>query len=190
MARDGRSTRRWLWSNVPVPEPHLAALAVALVGEAVTRCIARRHAPARSSRHARRLTVARLLGVTLLSAGAALGAASVRTAGEVDVARPGRLLTGGVYARTRNPMYLAWHLGYLGLALLTGSRWMLLAAAPMLYGTHRVIRREEEWLRARFGPDFDRYAEGVPRYASASPSAPSSSRAVDASAPPSSSASS
>ncbi len=162
MTRNSRSDRRRLWSNVPVPEPHLAALTVALAGETVAELIARRRA--RPSRHARRLTGARLLGVALLSAGTALGVVSVRAAGAVDVARPGELLTGGVYALTRNPMYLAWHLGYVGLALLTRSRWMLAGAGPVLYATHRIIRGEEEHLRTQFGVDFDRYTERVPRY--------------------------
>ena len=47
-----------------------------------------------------------------------LGAWAVRAAAGVDLERPNQLVDSGPYAHSRNPMYLAWTLGYVGIARL------------------------------------------------------------------------
>ena len=77
---------------------------------------------------------------------------------------PERLVTDGVYARTRNPMYLG-HLVFLtGLALLTRSpvAVALLGALGPWYGTR--VAADERRLQQAFGEEFTRYAEQVPRW--------------------------
>jgi protein-S-isoprenylcysteine O-methyltransferase Ste14 len=85
---------------------------------------------------------------------------------EVSPHRPSKALaTGGIYAYTRNPLYLAITLVYLGIAAATDDLWLLSLAVPLLivirYG---VIAREERYLRVRFGEEYRQYQERVRRW--------------------------
>ncbi len=78
---------------------------------------------------------------------------------------PARLVTGGVFGLSRNPIYLGDTL------ILTGAilAWGVLLALPLapafaaLIG-HRFIRGEEARLRAAFGAEFDAYAARTRRW--------------------------
>jgi protein-S-isoprenylcysteine O-methyltransferase Ste14 len=75
------------------------------------------------------------------------------------------LTTGGIYKRTRNPMYQAFLLFVLGFAFAFGSDWMFLALPfAMLVMHFGVVRREEHYLAARFGDAYRDYCARVPRY--------------------------
>jgi protein-S-isoprenylcysteine O-methyltransferase Ste14 len=75
------------------------------------------------------------------------------------------LVTGGVFRRTRNPMYLSLTLVTLGLGAVTANPWlMLLAPALLLYLQERVIKREEAYLTARFGSRYIAYMRKVRRW--------------------------
>jgi protein-S-isoprenylcysteine O-methyltransferase Ste14 len=71
--------------------------------------------------------------------------------------RAERLVTDGMYALCRHPVYAAWVWLILpGLGLLMDS-WLLLSAAVVMYVVTKIcIRREEASLEAQFG---DRYLE-------------------------------
>jgi protein-S-isoprenylcysteine O-methyltransferase Ste14 len=75
------------------------------------------------------------------------------------------IVTVGVYAYTRNPMYLAMTLAYIGIAIAADSVIALLLLVPLLivlyYG---VILREERYLEAKFGQDYRRYRHRVRRW--------------------------
>ncbi len=75
---------------------------------------------------------------------------------------PGRLLTGGIYARLRHPRYLSVILGVFGWACLINypAIWILaVAVAPAFY---LVILIEERELRERFGDEYEAYMRAVP----------------------------
>ena len=74
------------------------------------------------------------------------------------------LVRGGVFERTRNPMYLALTLVTLGLGVATANPWLvLLAPALLLYLQERVVKREEAYLTERFGAAVYRlHAQGPP----------------------------
>jgi protein-S-isoprenylcysteine O-methyltransferase Ste14 len=75
------------------------------------------------------------------------------------------LVTEGIYAFVRNPMYLGLGLGILTIALALASDWMILMLVPFALVMHfGVVLREERYLEARFGDDYRRYRERVPRY--------------------------
>jgi protein-S-isoprenylcysteine O-methyltransferase Ste14 len=71
----------------------------------------------------------------------------------------------GIYARTRNPMYLGMALGLLASALALGSALALLPLVIFLvYMTRFQIEPEEHFLRAKFGANYDTYCNTVRRW--------------------------
>ena len=75
------------------------------------------------------------------------------------------LVRGGVFERTRNPMYLALTLVTLGLGVATANPWLiLLAPALLLYLQERVVKREEAYLTERFGSAYIGYMRKVRRW--------------------------
>lgn len=140
------------WSNVPIPEAHVAAIVAGAGMQAVLPI---------------RLPIggpAGWLAATLVAGGAGLAAWAVASAGGADVERESELVTDGPYALTRNPMYLGWSAGVLGLALATRSAWMLIAWALAVRALDREIDAEEARLSSRFGGEYATYRARVPRY--------------------------
>jgi protein-S-isoprenylcysteine O-methyltransferase Ste14 len=75
------------------------------------------------------------------------------------------LVTSGVYAWTRNPMYLGLSLLLLGWAINLGTLTPLVLAplfVPLI--RHVQVRPEEQALQARFGQDYARYCQSVNRW--------------------------
>jgi len=69
------------------------------------------------------------------------------------------------YSFTRNPMYLAMALVYIGIALFFNSLWPFLLLPLVLLVMHRgVIEREERYLEQKFGSDYVDYRSRVPRW--------------------------
>lgn len=76
-----------------------------------------------------------------------------------------KLVTTGIYARTRNPMYLGLLVVYAGLAILFRSPWADLLFLPLALIFDRVIiKREEDYLSRHFGPDYKLYKRRVRRW--------------------------
>ncbi len=76
---------------------------------------------------------------------------------------PGKLLNEGIYARVRHPRYLGVMLGGTGMACIANyqATWVVMAAlVPVVYLLTVIEERE---LRVRFGEQYTRYAEQVPR---------------------------
>ena len=75
------------------------------------------------------------------------------------------LVVSGPFRVSRNPLYVALTLMYIGLALLANALWVLLLAAPVLVLLHYgVVRREERYLEAKFGESYREYRSRVRRY--------------------------
>jgi protein-S-isoprenylcysteine O-methyltransferase Ste14 len=75
------------------------------------------------------------------------------------------IVSDGVYALSRNPIYLAFTLFYLGAAFLFGSVWMVALLAPvLLVMRYAVIAREEKYLEEKFGAPYDEYKRRVRRW--------------------------
>jgi protein-S-isoprenylcysteine O-methyltransferase Ste14 len=88
----------------------------------------------------------------------------VRAAAGIDLERPNQLVQSGPYAYGRNPMYVAWTLGYVGVALVAGIAWPLLLLPVVLVLTQVVVMREERFLERRFGAAYRNYEASVRRY--------------------------
>jgi protein-S-isoprenylcysteine O-methyltransferase Ste14 len=71
----------------------------------------------------------------------------------------------GPYRFTRNPLYLAMTLGYLGTALAFGQWWAVALLPLVLLALHPlVIVREERYLQDKFGETYGAYRARVPRW--------------------------
>jgi len=117
-----------------------------------------------------RFPLALCLGIALFTAGAWLGIWGERTmkkAGtNVNPLRPATaLVTSGPFRFSRNPLYLAMVLLYLGLALAVNSLWPLVLLIPLLVVLHYgVILREERYLESKFGDAYRDYRAAVRRW--------------------------
>jgi len=116
----------------------------------------------------RRLTAA--LGASLVVVAIALFSYSVakfRAAGTpVPARKPTTVIVRmGPYRFSRNPIYLAFSLFQLGVAMWVNSLWLLatLVAAVMLIH-YVVIPREERYLERRFGAQYLNYKASVRRW--------------------------
>ncbi|EJW09674.1 hypothetical protein A33M_1047 [Rhodovulum sp. PH10] len=75
------------------------------------------------------------------------------------------LVTDGLYARMRNPMYVGLGLAMLGIAFAFGSDWLLLLLIPAALVLHYgVVLREERYLERKFGDAYRVYKTRVARY--------------------------
>lgn len=78
---------------------------------------------------------------------------------------PDRLVTGGVYAYSRNPMYVGVLLVILGQALRQRSMAIVWWGVGMWIGFHnRVIEYEEPHLREIYGEEYEQYCAETPRW--------------------------
>jgi len=75
------------------------------------------------------------------------------------------LVTGGLYSHCRNPMYVGNFFLLLGLALAANSWVFALVGVPLSLGMHKaIVAAEENFLRTKFGPQFDDYCARVNRW--------------------------
>ena len=75
------------------------------------------------------------------------------------------IVTSSVYGYSRNPIYLAMTLLYIGAALLLDSLWALLLVIPIFFLINvGVILREENYLTRKFGNEYLHYKARVRRW--------------------------
>ena len=82
----------------------------------------------------------------------------------IDVDRPDQLVTTGVFAWSRNPIYVALFLVLVG-QFLVFPNWVpavYLVAGSWLF--HRQVLREEEFMRRQYGDEYAQYCQRVRRY--------------------------
>lgn len=82
----------------------------------------------------------------------------------IDVENPDRLVTSGIFARSRNPIYVGLFLVLAG-QFLVFPNWVLLVylfAGTWLF--HRQVLREEEFMRRQYGEEYEAYCRRVRRY--------------------------
>ena len=80
---------------------------------------------------------------------------------------PQRLVVVGFYRYVRNPMYVGFAAGWIGLWVVFGQANLaaILAVAAVAVGVHLfVVFYEEPTLRRKFGPDYETYRRNVRRW--------------------------
>ena len=145
---------RFRWSNLPLPEGHVLLL---VLGVAV---------------HTRLpLTLFELpwlkqvVGWPLLLLGGLLADWAVVTVKDIDISRPTRIIDTGPYRFSRNPMYVAWTMMYVGATALVNTWWLLLFLPLLIAFTHYFgVLREEQQLEQSFGQEYRQYCDRVRRY--------------------------
>jgi protein-S-isoprenylcysteine O-methyltransferase Ste14 len=82
----------------------------------------------------------------------------------IDTQHPGSLVTGGVFAFSRNPIFLSIDMYFIGAFLLNGTVFFLAAAVLAVAGMHYQILQEEEHLRKQYGEAYRAYCATTGRY--------------------------
>ena len=83
-----------------------------------------------------------------------------------DPGRPtSQLITTGVFARSRNPLYLGGISIVVGIALALNLPWLLVLLLPALVGCHYIlVVPEERYLARSFGAEYRTYVTSVRRW--------------------------
>ena len=70
----------------------------------------------------------------------------------------------GLYRISRNPMYVAYFIYFLGCVLLTQSLLLLAILIIFQISAHWIILSEERWCIKKFGEEYKNYMNEVRRY--------------------------
>lgn len=100
-------------------------------------------------------------GIALYTFGTILLAISV-----VNFAVPSKngINQNGLYRLSRNPMYVAYFIFFIGCALLSQSLLLLALVLIFQISAHWMIRSEERWCAEQFGEEYIQYMKKVGRY--------------------------
>jgi len=110
------------------------------------------------------------LGLLLACGGQAL---RIGTIGYTHIVRGGKgrrvytegLVTSGLFATSRNPLYLGNLLIDAGLLVVWNNQWVYVVGLPFFVFLYRaIVAAEEEFLRAKLGFAFERYRHDVRRW--------------------------
>ncbi|ELY68107.1 methyltransferase family protein [Natrinema versiforme] len=104
-------------------------------------------------------------GAVLFVAGYAVAIAAGLDLGvEETKGLAGDLRTGGWYRYSRNPQYVGYIVATVGFALVANSAPVAVVCAIYLGWWLSLPFAEEPWLRERYGEEYERYVERVPRF--------------------------
>jgi protein-S-isoprenylcysteine O-methyltransferase Ste14 len=82
----------------------------------------------------------------------------------IDEEHAGKLVTTGIYSRSRNPMYTSLYALFFGIFLIFPNFGALFVLVMVSFTFHFQIENEEAFCRKRYGKDYIRYCEKVRRY--------------------------
>lgn len=111
-----------------------------------------------------------VLGIVVALAGQGLralviGLAYIRRGGRNRQVSADELVKEGVFAHSRNPLYLGNLLGLIGLLIIHNTPAGYLVGLPFyLLAYLSIVGAEEEYLGRRFGEEYLRYCREVPRF--------------------------
>lgn len=111
----------------------------------------------------------KLLGIAIEIAGLCIYAVALRDMGiswrlGIDRAKPGPLVTNGIYSRIRHPIYVSLDMLFVGTFLVLGNAVLLGIAIVMALLLHAIMHREEQYLAQQYGAAYLDYCSSVGRY--------------------------
>ena len=109
-----------------------------------------------------------IIGVVLIVLGVAIRLAGVSAAGTVTRRRSRtvqRLVTYGIFAWMRNPLYVGNFLIWMGFAVISGVLWFIPVAIVLFAVEYTlIVRYEEGVLESIFGEEYLSYKSRTPRW--------------------------
>jgi len=82
----------------------------------------------------------------------------------IDRRTAGQLVSGGIFAISRNPIYVAFDFIFIGVFLMNGTWFFLIFALLAILAVHSQTLREEKFLTQRYGDAYEQYRQKTPRY--------------------------
>lgn len=82
----------------------------------------------------------------------------------IDADHPDKLITTGVFAFSRNPIYVAFAFILLGQFLIFPNFILLVYLGAAVWLFHRQVLREEDYLKKHYGQEYSEYCNRVRRY--------------------------
>lgn len=112
---------------------------------------------------------AKVVGVALVTLGLILFALAFISFGDswrvgFDVKTPGVLVTTGIFAVSRNPIYVFLDIWYIGIFLINGTLIFLIFAVLVVAVLHWQILQEESFLLKLYGQPYQNYCARTGRY--------------------------
>jgi protein-S-isoprenylcysteine O-methyltransferase Ste14 len=110
-----------------------------------------------------------IAGIALVMAGGAVFILALISFGAswrvgIDAKTPGGLVTTGMFALSRNPIFVFLDLYAFGTFLINGTIGFLLFALILAAGIHYQILQEESFLRRTYGTAYQDYSSRTARY--------------------------
>jgi protein-S-isoprenylcysteine O-methyltransferase Ste14 len=111
-----------------------------------------------------------VIGLAVAAAGQTLravviGLAYIVRGGKGKKIHADHLVQDGIFAHSRNPLYVGNMMVFLGLFIVLNSTWGYLVGVPFFYIAYLSITlAEEEFLRKQFGEEYIAYCRRVNRY--------------------------
>jgi protein-S-isoprenylcysteine O-methyltransferase Ste14 len=82
----------------------------------------------------------------------------------IDTRKPGDLVTTGMFAFSRNPIFVFIDLYFVGTFLINGTVIFLIFAVLILLGLHYQVVQEEKFLAQTYGDAYENYRAKTGRY--------------------------
>ena len=82
----------------------------------------------------------------------------------MDEKTPGKLITSGIFAHSRNPFFLSLDLYFIGIAFLQPNLFFIGFAVLAFVGIHFFILKEEKFMTKVYREEYEKYRQKVRRY--------------------------
>lgn len=111
-----------------------------------------------------------IIGIVVILTGLAIIFSASRTFKKADTRiepwKPtSRIVSQGVFAYSRNPIYVAFCLASIGIGFVAGSVWVLMSFVPTAITIYFfAIKKEEAYLERKFGDEYLNYKKNVRRW--------------------------
>jgi len=96
---------------------------------------------------------------------AVIGLAYIKRGGLNKKIHASSLVTNGIFAHCRNPLYTGNLLILMGLLIIHNNPWVyLIGGSYFLFTYYAIVKAEESYLQAQFGSEFSQYCQNVNRW--------------------------